>query len=143
MNEDDWAMAVRMLAAGTKWATISKATGLSVDRIRRRLDPGYAERRNDGIRAARRRREGLIPRASVSTIRHATGVRLDPKEIAAALATVPPDTRDHTARLMGDPLPGRSALERRHPNPIRRNGPNPPPPDRAPPLRRHQKRRGD
>lgn len=29
------------------------------------------------------------------------------------LREVPPDTRDLTARICGDPLPGRSALDRR------------------------------
>lgn len=32
---------------------------------------------------------------------------------AAARAAIPSDTRDLTARLCGDPLPGRSALDRR------------------------------
>lgn len=29
------------------------------------------------------------------------------------LAEIPPDTRDNTARLMGDPLPGRRAIDKR------------------------------
>ena len=36
------------------------------------------------------------------------------EELAARLADVPADTRCLTARFFGDPLPGRSALDRRN-----------------------------
>lgn len=35
-------------------------------------------------------------------------------DIAARLAKVPPGTRSLSARLLGDPLPGRSALDKRN-----------------------------
>ena len=35
------------------------------------------------------------------------------EDVAARLAEIPPDTRDLTAQVFGDPLPGRSALDRR------------------------------
>lgn len=35
------------------------------------------------------------------------------EELEARLAEIPPDTRCLTARFFGDPLPGRSALDRR------------------------------
>lgn len=38
--------------------------------------------------------------------------RPSPEDIAARLAEIPEDTRDLTGRLMGDPLPGRSAQDR-------------------------------
>lgn len=37
--------------------------------------------------------------------------RAEKAELAAAIASVPLDARSLTARLMGDPLPGRSALD--------------------------------
>lgn len=37
---------------------------------------------------------------------------IDPARLAERLAAIPADTRDLTARFFGDPLPGRSALDR-------------------------------
>lgn len=54
-----------------------------------------------------------------STARAAAGLRymngLKPRgvDIEARLAEIPVDNRDLTGRLMGDPLPGRSALAKR------------------------------
>lgn len=53
--------------------------------------------------AASKRRAGLSARVAART-----GPEFD-----ALLAAIPPDTRDLTARFCGDPLPGRSALDRR------------------------------
>jgi hypothetical protein len=39
--------------------------------------------------------------------------RMTLEEEAKLFASLPKDTRDFTARIMGDPLPGRSALDRR------------------------------
>jgi len=38
--------------------------------------------------------------------------RVDADTISARLAEIPPDTRTLTARLCGDPLPGRDALSK-------------------------------
>lgn len=38
---------------------------------------------------------------------------LSAAELLARLAEIPPDTRSLTGRILGDPLPGRSALDRR------------------------------
>lgn len=40
------------------------------------------------------------------------GERAKIEDIEARLAEIPYDTRDLTARIFGDPLPGRSALDR-------------------------------
>jgi hypothetical protein len=37
----------------------------------------------------------------------------EPEELRARLAEIPPDTRDLTALIFGDPIPGRRALDRR------------------------------
>jgi hypothetical protein len=36
-----------------------------------------------------------------------------PEDYAARLSEIPPDTRTLTARLMGDPIPGRRAIDKR------------------------------
>jgi hypothetical protein len=52
------------------------------------------------------------------TIRHnldvGRGGRAQRADWFARLAEIPPDTRSLTGRAVGDPLPGRSALARRH-----------------------------
>jgi hypothetical protein len=55
----------------------------------------------------------------MSASKRAAGVtflhgRVDEKVAAARLAEIPPDTRNLTQRIAGDPLPGRSALDRRN-----------------------------
>lgn len=46
--------------------------------------------------------------------RQAAGLaRLEPRIDDSVLATVPADTRTITGRAFGDPLPGRSALDRK------------------------------
>lgn len=42
------------------------------------------------------------------------GPRLTPEELGERLSEIPPDTRTVTAQFCGDPLPGRSALDRRN-----------------------------
>ena len=37
----------------------------------------------------------------------------NPADVAARLAEIPPNTRNLTARVCGDPIPGRSALDLR------------------------------
>lgn len=46
---------------------------------------------------------------------HATGRSPGPshKEIKARMDEIPPDTRSFTGRLLGDPVPSRSALSRK------------------------------
>lgn len=41
---------------------------------------------------------------------------VDPIDVAARLAEIPVDTRDLTAVVFGDPLPGRSALDKMRAN---------------------------
>lgn len=60
--------------------------------LRRWLDPAFAAREREQYRAGTARR-AFRP--------------------SGPLPPVPEDTRDLTGRLMGDPLPGRSALDRR------------------------------
>lgn len=65
----------------------------------------YKARRSDEMREMTRlrRQAGLSERE----------VFPNPADVAARLAEIPPDTRNLTARVCGDPIPGRSALDLR------------------------------
>jgi len=97
--------AKRMADAGMTWCAIAREldVGVSYKWLKRRLVPGYREQ----AAQARRGRPRL-----------ASGGYTNPRPISdEALkryrAAMPQDTRDLTARLMGDPIPGRSALDRK------------------------------
>lgn len=85
-------------AEGLSWSNIGARLGLHEDTMRRRIDPGFKERRT-GPRVRAFIRAGGE--------RHVTQA-----EAETALARVPTDTRSMSARVMGDPLPGRSALDK-------------------------------
>lgn len=100
-------------AGGMSWTRIAALLGVGDDGLRRRLVPGYAERRVAASRAAyAARSRGEKKRVQVNRV-SSTGVT--PDEAWRALASIPADTRDLTARLFGDPLPGRRALDHRKP----------------------------
>jgi hypothetical protein len=91
---------------GASWTDIRRELGIGDERLRRVMEPGFKERRNRDIRNARATRG----------YRGEPKMRLSPEETKLALATVPSDTRDLTSRLLGDPLPGRSALAKMRAN---------------------------
>lgn len=98
------AHAQRLYAEGRNYREISKELGLSGSTMARIwLDPGYAEYRRQRVRQYRR---GF----AVSPV---TVDRWQIAEAAARLmAEIPPDTRDLTGRIFGDPLPGRRAIDK-------------------------------
>ncbi len=89
----------QLRALGRSWDSIGAEFGLHPDTMRRRIDPAYA------------RSERFKYTGPMSFIR-AGESRVSPADAARALAGVPVDTRTRQARFMGDPLPGRSALDR-------------------------------
>lgn len=96
--------ALELKEQGMTWSRISARLGVSDEGLKRRLVPGFATRRQALIRQARYDR--ALGKSS-------DGARHIPEaEVLAVLRTVPSDTRRPIARLMGDPLPGRSALDR-------------------------------
>lgn len=97
-------------ASGWRYARISEQYGVDNKTIRRALDPEYQARRCQQVRDARKLRETGVrnPRAGRE---NATSMSLK-ADWAARLAEIPADTRSLTARLCGDPLPGRDALSR-------------------------------
>jgi hypothetical protein len=89
--------------------------------IKRAIIPGFAELRAAQIREAKSHRRKDVDVKEAAAARQAAGLRypkerISHDEIEARLAEIPQfDTRDLTARFFGDPLPGRSALDRRSP----------------------------
>ena len=96
----DIGCARKLRDAGLSWAQIGARLGYHEKTIRERLDPDFA--------AARRLRYTDMV-AFIGTSEE----RITPEEAARAIATVPLDTRGVQARFLGDPLPGRSALDRK------------------------------
>jgi len=98
------AMNIRTICPEFGWTKISKKVGRSVTWIRNRLEKGFKEARH----ARRYRKSHHVEDAydGLSAVqRHARWLKM--------IEERPEDTRDITGRLMGDPLPGRSALDRR------------------------------
>lgn len=102
--------AERYRAAGIPWSVIAASVGASERAIRCGIDPGFREKRRESDR--RQQANFVSPAPEL----HASENRLPPSVIAKVIATVPADTRNFTARLCGDPLTGRSALDKRHSN---------------------------
>lgn len=92
---------VRSLRAeGVSWDKAARVVGFDRDVLRYRLDPKYAERQRGKYSGP------------PSTLR-AAAYRPSSEELAALLSRVPRDTRSMQAKWLGDPLPGRSALDQK------------------------------
>lgn len=89
-----------MRAQGKSWTEIGKALGFDRDSVHGWLDRRFAERRYEQCKRRLLRYENEDRRQP----------RARPIDVAARLAEIPKDDRDLTQRLMGDPLPARSAL---------------------------------
>jgi lambda repressor-like predicted transcriptional regulator len=101
----------KLRAEGLTWIAIANIMRVSVNSLRYAIDQTWADRANELKRAKRKARiEGYREQYKAGKFRMAVKTE-DPREI---LGELPPqrDTRDLTARLMGDPLPGRSYLDR-------------------------------
>jgi hypothetical protein len=101
--------------ARIKWKAAARELGISnIDAARGVIDPEWYDRRNNRVRD---RRAGLVKTTRLKgdgTPAHMANRCAPPAEdIAARLAEIPPDTRSLTARLFGDPIPGRRAIDQR------------------------------
>lgn len=101
---------------GKSWKEIAKATGVVEDTAKRWYSVPYAEHRKAKNAASKRIREQAKERRAEAH-KSPAGFKLDPTMTSDAVAMaerlkreIPPDTRDLTGRLLGDPLPLRSAL---------------------------------
>lgn len=104
MSEADLARARDLLAQGVSYYKMSGIIGFRAESIRRHLDPNFADRKRMQPPRYGRNISPFIHIASKNNIQ---------SDAAARLAEIPDDTRDLTARICGDPLPGRSALDKR------------------------------
>jgi hypothetical protein len=102
-----------MRAKGMTWAAIAGAHDISVDKLRRAADPAFRRKTMARHRRRNQRQKQAMAESGVM-LAGALRERGAPsrQDIEARLAEIPPDTRGLTARIMGDPLPGRSALDR-------------------------------
>lgn len=96
------ASARTMIRLGVKWGTIAKRVDVAYETLRANVDPEYREKHHAQMLAYQRRRYGRVRIELASAAAEARGPELPPA-----------DTRGLTARVAGDPLPGRSALDRR------------------------------
>lgn len=102
------------IAAGAKVRAIAAQYGVARDTVLRAVDPAFRARRAAMI--ARNKGNGYCDRRPIK----ATPVKPDGIErriLADALRLmeqIPADTRCLTARIFGDPLPGRSAFDARY-----------------------------
>lgn len=92
-------LATALRAEGKSWNSIGRAVGFDGDVIRWRIDPVFVSKH-------RGRYNG---HSSALIVRD----RMTQADLEHLKRTIPPDTRSFTARAFGDPLPGRSALDKR------------------------------
>lgn len=103
LTDDQLRQATEMRANGMAIFAIAAALGVPDDRVRKTIDPAYRERvRAEKARQHYRNRS----RAGIEPID-----RKAVRDAARLRQQIPPDTRGLTARIAGDPLPGRSALD--------------------------------
>lgn len=109
--------AANMRAKGMPWYIIGQKLGRSAETVRCALDPAYREMRNERIRAWRRGHP--LPKQEPKggyTVSH--WVDVDSREKAPAEVLAERDARLNVPltinmAILGDPPPGRSALDRR------------------------------
>lgn len=107
LNEHQIARARRLHEAGTTFENIGLRLGCAATTVRRALDPEIARQKR-----LARHQPGAEVKFSAQTeviISERATFALD---AAARLAEIPKDDRGLTARVFGDPLPGRSAFDR-------------------------------
>jgi len=90
------------------WASISAELGKGRDWLRRRIEPGYAEFRNQQIRQYVGERR--LTQNFSTQIKTASRPAMTDAELRAHRLSLPDDTRDFTQRFFGDPIFERSAL---------------------------------
>ena len=96
----------RMRDDKQSWEAIARHFGCSIFRVRSVGDPTYTERLSE---AYHRKKAGL----PAKQLKRPKPQRVSESDAAARLSEIPKDNRDLTSYTFGDPLPGRSALDRR------------------------------
>lgn len=101
LTQEQKAKARELRAKGWSYLRIADVVGCNRESLRRHCDPTAAERIRDSRAGEKLGR--TFNRADMAVML---------EEFLARIAEIPPDTRDLTGRLMGDPLPGRRALDK-------------------------------
>ncbi len=113
LTQEQIAEASRLANDGWSFPRIAEKLGCHPETVRRAIDADFATKRRVQIQEARQLRRCKPGNRKTKTAReNATAISIK-EDAAARLAEIPADTRSLTARLAGDPLPGRSALDRR------------------------------
>jgi hypothetical protein len=107
MTDWDEAEAREMLRKGASYSRIARFYGSTTTTVHCWLDPAYAAQCRERINANRRAKSKEERRKTPRQV-----WKPDWQEVEVRLSEIPPDTRDLTGRLCGDPLPGRDALSR-------------------------------
>ena len=108
MSREEIAPTVQKLRDdGLTWAQIGRKLGIRGEVAKRSVDADYHARIRERQKNYHRERRQTfkVPQKNHFVRKD----DIDPR----VLNSVPPDTRTFTARAFGDPLPGRSALDRK------------------------------
>lgn len=100
----------RLRSLGMSWLAIGRELGVSDEVARRAADPEYAERRREANRL--RKQHKRAPRKN-RVIEYRPPEEDAQRVIQAALWRAKTDTRTPFQRALGDPPPGRSALDQK------------------------------
>lgn len=96
--------AARLKAEGLDYEAIGKIVGATGTTVHCWLDAEFAANRRRIVNAAR---QGKYTTPAI----HRIEIRPSPEDIERGFRAIPKDTRDLTAQLCGDPLPGRRAID--------------------------------
>jgi hypothetical protein len=115
LNEKQIEEAGRMRLSGKSWREIGRAFSVREETVMKAVDPFEAERIRQRFRdwRARNPRTSSNSPRSTSLQPQSLAGRPERDEVEARRAEIPEDTRGLTAWMMGDPLPGRSALDQK------------------------------
>lgn len=102
----------RMREEGISWTAIGREFLCKPETIRRHIDLEWATRERERKRNNKKNQQSQKPKAP-TVISHPVRGKISQLEIAAAIAKIPKDTRTSTSKWLGDPLPGRSALDQK------------------------------
>lgn len=92
---------------------IARTLSLGLDGVLRIVDPEWAEKRRDAINRNRKSVAGNTPKSINPARAKVESFRPSAEQVDRLRRLIPPDTRDITGVLCGDPLPTRSALDKR------------------------------
>lgn len=106
MGAIDTEKATKLIAEGLSIRAIARLFGVTPVTVRRQID--------DGFRVKLNARQGEYYRRQRASVDNHQAARNPPEEDwKSRIAEIPTDTRGLTGRLCGDPLPGRSAWDRK------------------------------